>query len=237
MKTANKNIALSDHRTDHKSDETLDDDLMRWTTKTIKSSPREIMKAQLLLITGAMAMNLVVTCIVWGNLPKYTFGLLSAYTLSLILTIYFILIVRQKTIFNYRITKQQGETEYFHYYPRLAAPLFKFLAVFTLLIFVGATIYSGSFLFMIGPAAMALGSAKFLLGWKNEIKHLTSSPWREYNFVTVDRTRLIVISHRTNPTVGFEARFPNTQLLDQYLKTLKMLLPNTATYIEKNWEW
>ena len=80
-------------------------------------------------------------------------------------------------------------------------------------------IYTHSLLFLVGPAAIALGSAKFLLGWKNKTTQLTSSPWQEYNFVTIDTKRLMVVAHRTNPTVGFEARLPNKELLDQYLRS------------------
>lgn len=210
---------------------------MSWTTKTIKSPPKEIIKAQLWLIAGATLMNLLATFIAWSNLPKYTPGLISAYILSYSMTIYFILILRQKTIFNYCITRQMGKIEYFRHYPNFAAPMFKYLAIFTVVSFFIAALYTGSFLLLIGPAAMALGAARMLFGWKNEVKHLQSSPWNEYNFVTIDRKRLIIIAHRTNQTIGFEARFPNKQLLDQYLQTLKTVIPTTVTHTEKSWEW
>ncbi|WP_143505373.1 hypothetical protein [Pseudomonas sp. ICMP 460] len=106
-----------------------------------------------------------------------------------------------------------------------------------MLLFVGAAIYTQSPAFLVGPAALALGSAKLLLGWKNESKYIKSSPWLEYNSVTIDTKRLMVVTHRTNPTVGFEARFPNKKLLDHYISAIKPLLPASAKYEEKSWNW
>lgn len=211
--------------------------LMSWDIKTINAPPKEIMKVQFLLIAGATAMNLLVTLVAWENLPAYTPGLLAAYVFSYVLTIIFILISRQKTAFNYTITKHSGEVELTLHFSSFSAPFFKFIAIFTASLFIGAAIYTHSLLFLVGPAAIALGSAKFLLGWKNKTTQLTSSPWQEYNFVTIDTKRLMVVAHRTNPTVGFEARFPNKELLDQYLSTIKLLLPAHAKYEEKSWSW
>ncbi|MFJ2483623.1 permease [Pseudomonas sp. NPDC087598] len=210
-------------------------ELMNWSTKTIKSSPKDIMKAQLWLIAGATLMNALVTAAVWQNLPKYNTGLLIAYIFSYALTGYFILILRQKTVFNYRLTETHGEVEHYRYYPRYAGTIFKGFASFTVLFFVGASLYTGSLSFMIGPATMALGASRFLFGWKNEITNLRSSPWREYNFVTIDRKRLMVVTHRSNQSVGFETRFTEDTELEKYLNNLKKLLPKSAIYSEKNW--
>jgi len=211
--------------------------LMEWSTKTIKSPPKEIMKAQLWLFAGATLMNIFVTAITWNNLPQYMFGLFSAYVFSYALTIYFILILRQKTVFNYSITANHGKVEYFRNHPESSGTIFKSLAIFIILFFSGVAIYTGSLAFMIGPAAMTLGAAKFLLGWKNNITNSRSSPWAEYNFVTVDRSRLMIVTHRTNQSVGFEARFQETATFDRYLKILKTVLPSSAIYTEKSWQW
>ncbi len=211
--------------------------LMEWSTKTIKSPPKEIMKAQLWLFAGATLMNIFVTTITWNNLPQYMLGLLSAYIFSYALTIYFIFILRQKTAFNYSITENHGKVEHYRHHPESSGTIFKSLAIFIILFFSGVAIYTGSLAFLIGPAAMALGAARSLLGWKNKITNSRSSPWAEYNFVTIDRSRLMIITHRTNQSVGFEARFQETATFDRYLSTLKAVLPSSAIYTEKNWQW
>ncbi|MPR02115.1 permease [Pseudomonas sp. MAFF 212408] len=214
-----------------------EDVLMSWNAKAVSAPPRENMRVQFLLIAGATAMNLILTIIAWKNLPGYMPGLFAAYFFSYALTFVFILISRQKTVFSYTMTKYSVEVEYFLYYPKASAPFFKALAIFTMLLFVGAAIYTQSPAFLVGPAALALGSAKLLLGWKNESKYIKSSPWLEYNSVTIGTKRLMVVTHRTNPTVGFEARFPNKKLLDHYISAIKHLLPASAKYEEKSWNW
>ncbi|GAB0066869.1 hypothetical protein IBA8402_26320 [Pseudomonas syringae] len=98
-------------------------------------------------------------------------------------------------------------------------------------------ILTGSLLFLIGPVAMAFIAAIKLLNWENPIHHEKSLPWGEYNFVTVDRKRLMIITHRTDITLGFEARFQHELLFNKYLNFLHTVLPSTAEFTEKAWKW
>ncbi|RMT29166.1 hypothetical protein ALP50_03726, partial [Pseudomonas syringae pv. spinaceae] len=75
-----------------------------------------------------------------------------------------------------------------------------------------------------------------LLNWENPIHQEQSLPWGEYNFVTVDRKRLMIITHRTDVTLGFEARFKHEVLFNKYLNFLHTVLPPTAEFTEKAWK-
>ena len=62
-----------------------------------------------------------------------------------------------------------------------------------------------------------------------------SIPWDQYNSVTVDRKRRFVVTHTTDQTLGFEARLPNDELLEQYLAFLRSVLPPSAQFTERKW--
>lgn len=226
------------HDTESQQHSLEEKELITWNIKTIASSPKDTERTQLYVIFAAVVVFLYFTWLLSDSLPKelnylILVGLgLAGFSLYLIL-----LIVRQKTDFNYRITTNGGETTYKLYYKNFAGAFFKTITAFTFLLFLSVSFYTGSLLFLIGPVAIALGAAKSLLGWKNEIKHEKSLPWNEYNFVTIDRKRLMVITHRTDLTLGFEARFPNEELLEKYLKILHSVLPTTAEFSERRWEW
>ncbi|RMR17607.1 hypothetical protein ALP90_01624 [Pseudomonas amygdali pv. ulmi] len=145
--------------------------------------------------------------------------------------------VRQKTIYNYTIKTNCAHLEYYLHYPDFASSFFKGIAIAVILIFVFIAALTGSLLFLIGPAAMACIAALKLLNWENPIHHEQSLPWDEYNFVTVDRKRLMIITHRTDVTLGFEARFQHEVLFNKYLNFLHTVLPFTAEFTEKAWKW
>ncbi|WP_207239990.1 permease [Pseudomonas sp. GW456-L15] len=212
--------------------------LMSWTTKAIPFSPKEIMKTQLGLLLMATLANVFITWSMWGNLPDQVFDLFVLCFVGYGLVFYFIMLgVRQKTLFNYSITRDNGYIEYHPYFSNGAKIFFKGIAIAAFLLFIGAAIYTQSLLFLIGPGAIALGAAKFILGWKNEIKQEQSLPWNEYNFVTVDRKRLIIVALKSELPFGFKARFQNKELFEQYLALLHRLLPVTAAFTEAHWEY
>ncbi|RMN14153.1 hypothetical protein ALQ65_02142 [Pseudomonas syringae pv. coriandricola] len=84
--------------------------------------------------------------------------------------------------------------------------------------------------------AIAFIAAIKLLNWENPIHHEQSLPWGEYNFVTVDRKRLMIVTHRTDITLGFEARFKHEVLFNKYLNFLHTVLPCTAEFTKKAWK-
>ena len=142
-----------------------------------------------------------------------------------------------ETLFNYSLTRENGHIEYYKNFSDASKIFFKSIAIAAFVFFIGAAIYTQSLLFLIGPSAIALGAAKFLLGWENEIKQVESLPWNEYNVVTVDRKRLVIAIQHSPETLGFEVRLPNKELFEQYLALLHRLLPATAKFTEAHWEY
>ncbi|WP_144403301.1 hypothetical protein [Pseudomonas sp. StFLB209] len=146
--------------------------------------------------------------------------------------------ILRKTQFSYIIHTSHGEeTKQLKHSPhtRFFFSTFANLAILTL---IGAAIYFMSFLPIIIFFIASLPTISRLKNWQPPpAEHYTGLPWSEYNFVTVDRKYAIIVVHVEDPTVGFETRFPNRALFEQYLTFLQTVLPPTAQYTEKVWEW
>lgn len=212
-------------------------DILNWKIKTLARSPREIMIAQSIFT----AIHLIGSSLfIWGGWkvflknPHLLVGLILA--LGGVLAYFTGLLIRQKTIYNYTVKTDCAHLEYYLHYPDFASSFFKGIAIAVILIFVFVAVLTGSLLFLIGPVAMAFIAALKLLNWENPIHHEQSLPWGEYNFVTVDRKRLMIITHRTDVTLGFEARFKHEVLFNKYLNFLHTVLPPTAEFTEKAWK-
>ncbi|WP_235664252.1 permease, partial [Pseudomonas amygdali] len=200
--------------------------------------PKEIMIAQSIFaaihLTGS-------SLFIWGGWkvflknPPLLVGLILA--LGGVLAYFICLLIRQKTIYNYTIKTNCAHLEYYLHYPDFASSFFKGIAIAVILMFVFMAALTGSLLFLIGPAAIACVAALKLLSWENPIHHEQSLPWDEYNFVTVDRKRLMIVTHRKDVTLGFEGRFQHELLFNKYLAFLHTVLPPTAEFTEKAWTW
>ncbi len=213
-------------------------DVLNWKIKTLARSPREMMITQSIFIAIYMTGS---TLYMWGGWIMFSDSLYSLVgtilALAGILAYYLCLLIRQKTIYNYTITTHHALVEYYLHYPDFASSFFKGIAIAVIMLFVFVAILTGSLLFLIGPVAMAFIAAIKLLNWENPIHYEQSLPWGEYNFVTVDRKRLMIITHRTDVTLGFEARFQHEVLFNKYLSFLHTVLPSTAEFTEKAWKW
>ncbi|KKY53412.1 permease [Pseudomonas amygdali pv. tabaci str. ATCC 11528] len=213
-------------------------DVLNWKIKTLARSPREMMITQSIFIAVYVIGS---TLYMWGGWIMFSDSLYSLVgtilALAGILAYFICLLIRQKTIYNYTIKTNCAHLEYYLHYPDFASSFFKGIAIAVILIFVFIAALTGSLLFLIGPAAMACIAALKLLNWENPIHHEQSLPWDEYNFVTVDRKRLMIITHRTDVTLGFEARFQHEVLFNKYLNFLHTVLPSTAEFTEKAWKW
>ncbi|MDF5773809.1 permease [Pseudomonas syringae] len=213
-------------------------DILNWKIKTLARSPKEIMITQL----GFSAIHLTGSSLyIWGGWIMFSdspyYLVCTALALAGHLAYFIGLLIRQKTIYNYTITTHHAFVEYYLHYPDFASSFFKGIAIFVMLVFGFVAILTGSLLFLVGPVAMAFIAAIKLLNWENPIHHEQSLPWGEYNFVTVDRKRLMIITHRTDVTLGFEARFQHEVLFNKYLSFLHTVLPSTAEFTEKAWKW
>ncbi|PBQ03213.1 permease [Pseudomonas congelans] len=213
-------------------------DVLNWKIKTLARSPREMMITQSIFIAIYMTGS---TLYMWGGWIMFSDSLYSLVgtilALAGILAYYLCLLIRQKTIYNYTITTHHALVEYYLHYPDFASSFFKGIAIAVIMLFVFVAVFTGSLVFLIGPVAMAFIAAIKLLNWENPIHHEQSLPWGEYNFVTVDRKRLMIITHRTDVTLGFEARFQHEVLFNKYLNFLHTVLPSTAEFTEKAWKW
>ncbi|KAA8718578.1 hypothetical protein [Pseudomonas cannabina] len=212
-------------------------DILNWKIKTLARSPKEIMFTQL----GFTAIHLIVGLfLIWGGwnriLESPNFLITILLTLAGNLAYYTGLLIRQKTIYHYTIKTDRASVEYYLHYPDFASGLFKGIALFVIMLFVLVALITGSLLFLVGPVAIAFVAAIKLLNWENPIHHEHSLPWGEYNFVTVDRKRLMIVTHRTDITLGFEARFQHDVLFNKYLNFLHTVLPSTAGFSEKAWK-
>ncbi|WP_044422551.1 hypothetical protein [Pseudomonas syringae group genomosp. 3] len=212
-------------------------DVLNWKIKTLARSPREMLITQFIFIAVYMT---GCTLYMWGGWIMFSDNLYSLVGTILALAgifAYFIgLLIRQKTIYNYTIKTDCAHLEYYLHYPDFASSFFKGIAIAVILIFIFVAALTGSLLFLIGPVAMAFIAALKLLNWENPINHEQSLPWGDYNFVTVDRKRLMIITHRTDVTLGFEARFKHEVLFNKYLNFLHTVLPPTAEFTEKAWK-
>lgn len=212
--------------------------IINWSIKTIARPPKEIFFAQSAMIIICSTMLSVG---LWGGWDSYSKDpSLAIYIVVAALggATYFIFLgIRQKTIYHYTIKTDRASVEYYLHYPDFASALFKGIALFVIMLFVLVALITGSLLFLVGPVAIAFIAALKLLNWENPIHHEQSLPWGEYNFVTVDRKRLMIVTHRTDVTLGFEARFRHEVLFNKYLSFLHTVLPSTAEFTEKRWKW
>lgn len=144
---------------------------------------------------------------------------------------------RQKTTYRYSIYQTRARLVHQVYYSTFAKYTIKTIVSILMFFLALAGLMSGSVLLLIGPIASYFVTAVYLFTLQYPVNRETSLPWHEYNFVTIDRKHRFIITHRTDPTVGFEARLPNDELFEQYLAFLRTVLPAHVTYTEKRWKW
>jgi hypothetical protein len=216
--------------------------LMKWT---IKAKPRDTIHMDI-----GMAIITIIGLIAIAN------GLYETYMLNLsedngstflnlrsgliwtVIAIYlWKLVVHQKKIYSYTITDARGTEESIIDFPKFAGMIFKGISVIFFIFVVAAIIYKPtSILILAGPAGMALIAGRFFLSWNNSPKLETSADWNKYKFVTIDKKKRLIVAQETDTMIGFEARLPEN-LFDEYLATLKRLLPQDAVFSEEEWIW
>lgn len=236
-----KNLHTHSENNETADASTLEGTLMEWNIKTIDQPVKDIHSALYFGFGAPVFFAVITTWWLWDDMEE----LEVMFDLWVILCVtgtmgplIFLAILRQKTVFNYKIHSHEGEVEHQLYFPDFASDLFQGIAVFAILIFLGAAMLTGSLFFLFGPAAIAVGSAMTLMKWeKPPVVHEKSVPWIKHHFVTVDRKNLIIVVHTTDTTVGFRTRFPNKELFEQYLAFLHTAVAPQAEFTEKVWEW
>ncbi|WP_201020682.1 permease, partial [Pseudomonas cichorii] len=164
-----------------------------WSIKAINGTPKDIVEGQVLIFLVSTVWILFVTWLAWGRVEVDVSVIVMGYAVLYGYVFFLIRVFRQKTIFNYSVTSKKALLEYYDYYPDFAGPFFQGIAIFTILLFLGVALVTGSLLFLVGPAAISIGAARSLLNWENKIHHRETRPWDTHNFVTIDRKRSIIV--------------------------------------------
>ena len=211
--------------------------LMTWSIKAIDQSPRD---RRFLALFSFGAPGAFLAYILWltdlSTVESYGFPI--SITVSMLLASFGILaMVRQKTLFNYRVYPDHIESDDCLYYPDYTEDLFKGIVIVFVLAVMFLGIFTGSALLTVfGPVFILVGTGGALMSWQRpEPRHHPGLPWDKFNFVTVDRKYRIIVHHCTDVTLGFEVRFPDNDLFEQYLAFLRTVLKPTVTYTEKVW--
>lgn len=211
---------------------------MDWSIKTSTTTPSDKQMIYGLFWGIPIAVCIFTTWNMWDSIAESLDTWLLICLPSMIIGLAFVAIFMQKTAFNYNIYLDHGEVNHQLYFPDFAGGLFKSIAAVAIVFFALVAILTGSLLFLLGPAAVAACSAIKLMNWeKPPIEYEKSLPWNQYNFVTVDRKYRIIVTHHTTLTFGFEARFPNKDLFEQYLAFIRTVVAPHAEFTEKVWKW
>jgi hypothetical protein len=213
--------------------------MMQWSLKTVAGSPRDLMLFRFLLIAGISGFAAFIAYIAYGDLPESADFIIGNVVVLALTGGLFITASYAKTVYRYKVFKTHARLAYCQNISRHAGTLFKgFVGIglcCLLMIAIMSGIMSGSILVLIGPCGMAIIAALRFLDMKIPKKRDWSAPWDEYNLVTVDRKHRFVVTHIDDDTLGFEARLPNDELLEQYLAFLRSVLPPSAQFTEKRW--
>lgn len=212
------------------------DIVLNWSISAISGSPKDLFLSQIVITVAHVLWFSCISYLMRDMIEREMGFFISITTLIIGLNAGAICIMRQKTLYRYQIHRTRARLVYRLHYPKYAREFFKGFALVGIFLLILMALMAGSLLFLTGVGAMAFMAAMRLLTWKNPIKREWSGPWDEYNFVTVDRKRRVVVTHITDKTLGFEARLPDDALFEQYLAFLRSVLPPTAQFTEKKWD-
>ncbi len=212
--------------------------LMNWSLKALDQSPNEKTINIGACLTGpALNIVFVLWALYTGDEDDQALGLWLIPGM-LLLSWAFIAMILQKTLFNYRVYPDHIESDDCLYYPDYTEDLFKGIVIVFVLAVMFLGIFTGSALLTVfGPVFILVGTGGALMSWQRpEPRHHPGLPWDEFNFVTVDRKYRIIVHHCTDVPQGFDVRFPDDDLLEQYLAFLHTVLRPTVKYTEKVWQ-
>ena len=207
--------------------------IIKWSLRSINGSPRELMQFKLSLIGIAFGFLAFIAYLFRAD---DEWGFVAIIGVMLACICWALIAGREvKTVYRYKIFNTHARLAYCQDISKNSAALIKGVVGFLLCCLLVVGLMSGSILVLIGPCGMAVIAALRFLGMKIPKKRDWSVPWDEYNLVTVDRKRRFVVTHIDDDTLGFEARLPNDELLEQYLAFLRSVLPPSAQFTEKKW--
>jgi hypothetical protein len=210
---------------------------LTWSIKSLAGSPKGLMIFALscaLFIAAYTSLIAYIISDTFSTDPEFVLSIIAAGIGS---CWYFIIASRQKKIYRYRIFTGRGKLVHADCRSKHFKTAYKSVTFVAMLLLLLVGLMSNFLLFIIGPGLLYLILAVKVMTWKHTINRDTSLPWHEYNFVTIDRKYRTIVTHKTDPTLGFEARLPNDELFEQYLAFLRTVLPAHVEYTEKRWDW
>ncbi|MCO8162075.1 hypothetical protein NJC38_07875 [Pseudomonas sp. 21LCFQ010] len=211
---------------------------LEWSMIRTAISPAGVKQLVLIHSVFLLLGMIFVAAAFWDDYNEHTTLLLYSCLGVVLMCLLSGALFTQKTKFTYKICACQGTESKQLYFPASTKSIFNWTVNIGALLAVGVAIYTASFLTLLIGAVFLVPQGLRLKNWQPPpAEHYTGLPWSEYNFVTVDRKYAIIVVHVEDPTVGFETRFPNKALFEQYLTFLQTVLPPTAQYTEKIWEW
>ncbi len=208
--------------------------IMTWTCKMREAADKHINRFQLLMFIAATAIAAIPALNAWTS--SRTDGLLIFCLIPYVATAVFVPMVRQKTVYNYRINEEQGECESYLYFPSFAGALFNGIAILGFVVVLAAAIMMQSLIPLLGAGAVGLSYAGRLLGWQPTITVDQSLLWKEYGCITLDYKRKMIVAHKTNIDIGFEFRFPDEKLFAEFLDFLKPRLRSDVEFLKRDWD-
>lgn len=152
-----------------------------------------------------------------------------------------VMIVRQKTFYSYRITEEGGEVDYWLHFPKCAGWIFKGIAIFVLVTVLSIVAIMPMMIFaLVGIGALTIPAALKLLAWENEING-DDFEWDRVQLIVADRKRnLVVLQRRYDPDIPFEQNymyfevFLPKQRFDEFLETCKRYAPPAVDFEESD---
>ncbi len=171
----------------------------------------------------------------WSHEDENTKNLIlaSGPVPMIMLFIFWIGIVRQKTCYHYRFTEKGGEVDYWLHFPKWAPWVFKGVSISAFIVVTTIfAIFPISLLSLVGPAGGMLIAARLLFSWKNEIKH-RKFEWSRFHYVVIDRKRKKIVFE------GFPFFFEVFLAEDQmecFLEVMRPRMPLDTTYVEGTWK-
>ncbi len=209
---------------------------LEWQCKMRAVADKHINRMQLWMFVGATGMAAIPLLAQWANDLGHLDDSLIMSAMAYAAMAVFVPMVRQKTVYNYRINEEQGECESYLYFPSYAGALFNGVAILSLVAVFAAAVMMQSLIPLLGAGAVGLGYVGQLLGWKPTINNEKSLPWKEYGYITLDYKRKMIVAHRTDITLGFELRCFTQQRFEDCLAFLRTVLRPDVEFLERDWD-
>ncbi|WP_295475805.1 hypothetical protein [uncultured Pseudomonas sp.] len=201
-----------------------------WTIKAVDGSRKGAKNTKIFFITLIVLMWLAASWFIGYGTDEDKF---LAKFLASFCTFLALLAMKeafQKSIFHYTLYSTHGQYSVALDYHKHTESTVRYTVIGLFIAYALFALYMKSLqVFLVGVIYVLLSGAVRLMHWKRPDPELVkSSPWKDFNFVIVDRKYRIVVLLIDEPTIGFEARLLDNQHVERYLAFLQTVLPPCA---------